>query len=173
MSKFSIQDIFKKYGPDYIKKHKLSKEQWKVYNSIIHCKTQALGIHSITCTECGHTHTELNSCRNRHCPNCQVYAREKWIQKENSYILDCPYFHIVITIPSELNEVVLYNTKTCYDILFKATSESILTLANDKKWLGAKVRYNLCFTYLGTNLRISSAYSFYCYWWWYIKQQVD
>jgi len=70
---------------------------------------------------------------------CQAYAREKWIQKESSYILDCPYFHIVTTIPSELNRLVLYNSKICYDILFKATSEAILTLGNDPKWLGAKV----------------------------------
>ena len=139
MNKYSIQDIFKEYGLEYIKKHKLSKEQWKVFNAITSCKTQALGIHTITCNECGETHIALNSCRNRHCPNCQAYAREKWIEKESSYILECPYFHIVTTIPCELNEIVLYNTKICYDILFNATSEAILTLTKDKKWLGAKV----------------------------------
>ena len=139
MTKFSIQDIFKDYGPQYIKKHKLSKEQWKVYNSIINCKTPKLGVHMITCKECGETLIALNSCRNRHCPNCQSYAREKWIEKESSYILDCPYFHIVTTVPYELNELFLYNSKTCYDILFKATSDSILELSNDTKWLGAKV----------------------------------
>lgn len=139
MSKYSIQDIFKEYGAKYIKTHKLSKEQWKVFNAIVNCKTKELGIHTITCNECGETHIALNSCRNRHCPNCQAYAREKWIEKESSYILDCPYFHIVTTIPCELNEIVLYNTKICYDILFKATSEAILTLTKDKKWLGAKV----------------------------------
>ena len=139
METCSIQEIFSIYGPDYIKKHKLSTEQWKVYNAITRCKTGELGIHTITCTECGDTHIALNSCRNIHCPNCQAYAREKWIQKENSYLLDCSYFHIVTTIPSELNEIVLYNQKTCYNILFKATSESILKLAQDTKWLGAKV----------------------------------
>ena len=139
MMEFSIQQIFQKYGPEYTKTHKLSKEQWKVLNSIISCKTQGLGIHIITCEECGEQHIALNSCRNRHCPNCQAYAREQWIEKESSYILECPYFHIVTTVPSELNEIFLYNSKTCYDILFKATSESILTLAKDKKWLGAKI----------------------------------
>ena len=139
MSKFSIQDIFQVYGPAYIKNHKLSHEQWKVYNSIVNCKTEALGIHTITCEDCGDIHTGLNSCRNRHCPACQSYAREKWIEKESSYVLDCPYFHIVTTIPCELNELVLYNSKICYDILFKATSEAILELANDPKLLGAKV----------------------------------
>ena len=139
MDKFTIQDIFKKYGPKYIQNHNLSNEQWKVYNSIINCKTGTLGIHTITCNDCGNKHIALNSCRNRHCPNCQAYAREKWIDNESSYILDCQYFHIVTTIPIELNEIFLYNQKICYEILFKASSSAILELAKDKKWLGAKI----------------------------------
>lgn len=139
MSKYTIQDIFQTYGNDYISKHKLSKEQWKVYNAIIKCKTKELGIHTMTCSECGETFTSFNSCRNRHCPMCQAYKREKWIEKESNYLLNCPYFHIVTTIPYELNEIILYNKKDCYQILFEATSESILELCNDPKWLGAKV----------------------------------
>ena len=127
------------YGPEYIKHHNLSKVQRKVYNAIINCKTKELGIHNITCKECGETITGFNSCRNRHCPMCQAYKREGWIEKESSYLLNCPYFHIVTTVPSELNEIALYNKKEFYNILFKATSESILELCNDPKWLGAKV----------------------------------
>ena len=139
MSKYTIQDIFIKYGPEYIKNHNLSNDQWKVYNAIINCGTKELGYHICTCKECGEEYFGYNSCRNRHCPMCQAYARECWIQKESSYLLDCPYFHIVTTIPSELNELVLYNQKEIYNILFKATSESILELCEDPKWLGAKV----------------------------------
>lgn len=139
MTKFSIQYIFQNYGPEYTKKHNLSDEQWKVYNAICKCKTLDIGLHIITCKQCGQPHIDLNSCRDRHCPNCQNYAREKWIHKESSYILNCPYFDIVTTIPCELNDIVLYNKKTCYDILFKATSQSIQELSNDKKWLGGKV----------------------------------
>lgn len=135
----TIQDIFRKYGPEYIKHHKLSKEQWKVYNAIMSCKTKELGIHNIICKECGEVITGFNSCRNRHCPMCQSYARECWIKNQSNYLLDCPYFHIVTTVPSELNEIALYNQKEFYNILFKATSESILELCNDPKWLGAKV----------------------------------
>ena len=135
----TIQDIFHMYGTEYIKKHKLSKEQWKVYNAIMKCKTKELGIHTITCKDCGESITSFNSCRNRHCPMCQSYAKEKWINKESSYLLECPYFHIVTTVPDELNEIALYNQKEFYNILFKATSEAILELANDPKWLGAKV----------------------------------
>lgn len=138
MSNF-IQDIFIKYGPDYIQKHKLSSDQWKVFNAIKNCKTINLGFHTMTCKDCGEKFSSFNSCRNRHCPMCQAYKREQWIQNESSYLLDCPYFHIVTTIPSELNEIVLYNQKIMYNVLFKATSESILGLCQDPKWLGAKV----------------------------------
>ena len=139
MSEYTIRDIFKMYGPEYIKNHNLSKEQWKVYNAIINCGTKELGYHICTCNECGEQYFGYNSCRNRHCPMCQNYAREKWINKESSYLLDSRYFHIITTVPYELNELFLYNEKICYNILFKATSESILELADDPKWLGAKV----------------------------------
>lgn len=139
MSSFTIQDIFREYGPEYIKNHKLSKEQWKVYNCLIKCKSKELGVHMITCKECGETTIGYNSCRNRHCPMCQAYAREQWIQKESSNLLNCPYFHMVTTTPCELDEIALYNQKVFYDILFKANSEAILELCNDPKWLGAKV----------------------------------
>ena len=139
MTKYTIQDIFKIYGPEYIKNHNLSKEQWKVYNAVINCGTKELGYHVCTCEECGEEYFGYNSCRNRHCPMCQNYKREKWIQNESSYLLDSKYFHIITTVPYELNEIFLFNQKICYDILFKSTSESILELSNDSKWLGAKV----------------------------------
>ena len=139
MHKYNIQDIFKIYGNNYIKNHKLSKQQWKVYNSIINCGTKELGYHICTCKDCGEQYFGYNSCRNRHCPMCQNYAREKWIQNESAYLLDCSYFHIVTTVPYELNEIMLYNKKDVYKTLFKATSESILELCDDPKWLGGKV----------------------------------
>ena len=139
MPKYTIRDIFKAFGPVYIKNHNLSKEEWKVYNAIINCGTKELGYHICTCTDCGEEYFGFNSCRNRHCPMCQNYAREKWIEKESSYLLDTKYFHVITTVPSELNEIAMYNKKIFYNILFKATSEAILELANDPKWLGAKV----------------------------------
>lgn len=139
MPNYTIQDIFTMFFSDYIKKHKLSKEQWKVANAILKCKTKKLGYHKITCQNCGETIYGYNSCRNRHCPMCQSYAREKWINSESNYLLDCPYFHIVTTVPSELNEIAMYNKKEFYNALFKATSEAILELCEDSKWLGAKV----------------------------------
>lgn len=139
MSNDTIRDIFINYGNDYTKKHNLSNEQWKVFNAIRNCGTKQLGYHICTCEECGEEYFGYNSCRNRHCPMCQNYAREKWINNESSYLLDSKYFHIITTVPYELNEIFLYNKKICFNILFKATSKSILELCNDPKWLGAKV----------------------------------
>lgn len=136
---YSIQDIFHKFGPAYISNHKLSKEQWKAYNGITKCQTKEMGLHIIKCNDCGEITSGLNSCRNRHCPMCQFYAREKWINNESSYLLDCPYFHVVTTVPSELKEIALYNQREFYNILLKANSDAILQLADDPKWLGAKV----------------------------------
>ena len=136
---YTVQDIFQKFGIDYINQYNLSDEQWKIFNAITKCKTKELGIHTITCSECGEITIGYNSCRNRHCPMCQSYAREKWIDNESKYLLDCAYFHIITTVPAELNEIAMYNQKDFYNILFKATSESILELANDPKWLGAKI----------------------------------
>lgn len=138
-NKYTIQDIFKIYGDAFIEKYHLSKEQWQVFNAIRNCKTKELGYHICTCEECGEEYFGYNSCRNRHCPMCQAYTRECWIEKESSYLLDCSYFHIVTTVPYELNEIFLYNQKELYNILFKATSDSIIELSNDPKWLGAKV----------------------------------
>ena len=117
--KYTIQDIFIKFGPNFILNHNLSKEQWKVYNAIMNCKTRFLGFHTITCKHCGKTITGFNSCRNRHCPMCQNYKREQWIEKETSNLLDCPYFHIITTTPHELNELALYNEDVFYKLLFK------------------------------------------------------
>ena len=136
---YNVQNIFQKFGDIYISLYNLSDEQWKVFNAIRKCKTKELGIHTITCSECGDTTIGYNSCRNRHCPMCQSYSREKWIENESKYLLDCAYFHIITTVPAELNEITIYNQKEFYKILDKATSESILELASDPKWLGAKI----------------------------------
>ena len=80
MYKYTIQEIFQKYGDEYVNKHNLSKEQWKVFNAIRNCATKNLGYHICICEECGEEYFGYNSCRNRHCPMCQNYARERWIQ---------------------------------------------------------------------------------------------
>ena len=124
MPNLTIQDIFLLFFNDYKAKNKLSDEQWKAVNAILKCKTKDLGYHTITCKECGETIYGYNSCRNRHCPMCQSYAREKWINNESNYLLDCPYFHIVTTVPSELNEIAIYNKKE-YNLPIEITAHSL------------------------------------------------
>ena len=102
------------------------------------CRTVVLGGHKDKCDHCGHLEISYNSCRNRHCPKCQTLAKEKWIEARGKDLLPVEYFHVVFTIPSELNPLVLLNRKVMYDLLFCSVSETLMELANDRKHLGAK-----------------------------------
>jgi hypothetical protein len=117
--------------------HKLSLQQRNAMFAIEHCRTSVLGGHIDTCDACGHTRIFYNSCRNRHCPKCQGLNRIKWVDKLSSTLLPVRYFHIVFTIPAQLNALALCNQECVYDILFKAASESLQMLAKDSKYLDA------------------------------------
>ena len=103
------------------------------------CRTAVLGGHRDKCDNCGHLEVSYNSCRNRHCPKCQTLQKEKWIEARNEDLLPIEYFHVVFTIPSELNHLVSMNQKVLYDLLFRSASETLMELANDPKHLGAKI----------------------------------
>jgi len=103
------------------------------------CRTAVLGGHRDKCDNCGHMEISYNSCRNRHCPKCQTLRKEKWIADRNEDLLPIEYFHVVFTIPSELNHLVSMNQKVLYDLLFRSASETLMELANDPKHLGAKI----------------------------------
>jgi predicted Zn-ribbon and HTH transcriptional regulator len=133
-----LQDIINQHGDEFLKNHKLSPEQWKAYAAIKHCRTAVLGAHVDVCGECGYEKISYNSCRNRHCPKCQALAREQWIEKQNQYLLNTGYFHVVFTMPDELNALMLRNQDVAYGLFFKAVSETLLELCADKKYLGAK-----------------------------------
>jgi len=104
---------------------KATKEQWKVANAIINCRTEALGGHLYKCNDCSFEQPRYNSCRNRHCPKCQQGATSKWLEKRASELLPVPYFHVVFTIPHELNGIALQNKKVFYNLMFKAVSETL------------------------------------------------
>jgi hypothetical protein len=131
-----LAEVFSLFGDQYTRMHKLTVQQHKAMSAIRNCRTAALGGHIETCCCCGHTRVFYNSCRNRHCPQCQGLNRERWVDKLASELLPVRYFHIVFTIPSQLNTLALFNQECIYDILFKAASESILTLAKDRNHLG-------------------------------------
>lgn len=131
-----VADIFAAFGEQYRSEHKLPLQHRNAMFAIENCRSSVLGGHVDSCDCCGHQRISYNSCRNRHCPKCQGLNRIKWIDKLSSSLLPVRYFHIVFTIPSELNRLVLVNQKCLYDILFKAASESLLLLAKDPKHLG-------------------------------------
>ena len=97
-----VQNIMKKYGNEYREENKLPKHKLKVMRAIENCRTSELGAHVDVCDECGYEKISYNSCRDRHCPKCQNVAREKWIAEREKELLNVKYFHVVMTIPSEL-----------------------------------------------------------------------
>jgi hypothetical protein len=103
------------------------------------CRTAVLGGHKDQCDSCGHLEISYNSCRNRHCPKCQTLRKEKWIEARSDDLLPIQYFHVVFTIPSELNPLVSMNRKIMYDLLFRSVSETLAELAHDPKHLGARI----------------------------------
>lgn len=135
----AISKVFKRFGSSYKEKHSLNYDQIRVYNNITTCRTESLGTRIYQCEECGHKIFTYNSCKDRHCPNCQDYKKEVWIEKHKNEILDITYFHVVMTVPAELHPIFYHNSKKMYNLLFKATSETILELCEDEKYLGVKV----------------------------------
>lgn len=133
-----IQDIFNQFGDSYLETHTLSPVQGKAFRAIQNCRTSALGAHIDTCDECGFEKISYNSCRNRHCPKCQTLPKEQWVEKQNDCLLNTSYFHLVFTLPEELNTIMLQNQKTAYGLFFKAVSETLTQLCADEKYLGAK-----------------------------------
>ena len=113
----------------------------KVLLAIARCRTAALGGHLDECTRCGHRAISYNSCRNRHCPKCQTGARERWIAARQRELLPTRYVHVVFTLPRELAPLVLQNKKAVYDLLFRASAETLLEVARDPKHLGAEIGF--------------------------------
>lgn len=134
---YELADVLGKYGQAYRENRKLPLSDHKVMNAIQACRTAALGGHLDQCSSCGYQRNAYNSCRNRHCPKCQGMNQLKWIDNRASELLPIGYFHMVFTIPKELNSLCLINKKQLYGILFKASSQTITMLCKDKKYLGA------------------------------------
>lgn len=136
-----IADIFRAAGPAYRAFHAghLSLQHLKVMSAIEQCRTAALGGHVEACQDCGRRRVSYNSCRNRHCPKCQGAAARTWLAEREADLLPVGYFHVVFTVPAEVGEIAFHNKATVYDLLFRAASETMLTIAADPRHLGARI----------------------------------
>ena len=138
---YPIQDIFLKYYDTAIAQYPVDGFIHKTASDIMKCKTPALGGNVSICQDCGHLEVHYNSCRNRHCPCCQGLVKEKWIDKRKSEVIDAPYFHVVFTVPEELNPLIYANKKLLYSLLYKASADTLMELAQDKKYLNASIGF--------------------------------
>jgi len=136
-----IADIFRRHGPAWRATHAghVSLGQLKVMAAIETCRTAALGGHIEGCEECGHRRIAYNSCRNRHCPKCQGAAARKWLAAREVDLLPVGYFHVVFTLPAEIADIAAQNKAVIYDLLFRAASQTMLTIAADPRHLGARI----------------------------------
>jgi hypothetical protein len=136
-----VADIFRDRGPAWRKAHAghVSLDQLKVMSAIESCRTAALGGHVARCEDCAYTSIAYNSCRNRHCPKCQGAAAKDWLAAREADLLPVPYYHVVFTLPAAIADIAYHNKAVVYDILFKASAETLTTIAADPKHLGARV----------------------------------
>ncbi len=148
----NVQDIFKTFYPKYKLIYKSSKEQFKAARDIMDCKSASLGGHSYECKTCNHTQVSYNSCRNRHCTMCQGVNQAIWVDKRRKDVLDAPYFHVVFTMPEQLQMLIYYNQKLLYNLMYKAVAETLMELSQDKKYLGAQIGFLSVLHTWGQNL---------------------
>jgi len=136
-----IADILRRHGPAWraARAGHVSLDQLKVMSAIETCRTAALGGHVKGCEDCGHRRIAYNSCRNRHCPKCQGAKAREWLAAREADLLPVGYFHVVFSVPAELADIALHNKAAAYDLLFRAASETMLTIAADPRHLGARI----------------------------------
>ncbi len=138
-----VADLIRAAGEAFIERSR----QWirwkhvKVLRAIARCRTAALGGHLDECTRCGHRAISFNSCRDRHCPKCQIAARERWIAARKRELLPTRYAHVVFTLPRRLAPLVLQNKKLLYDLLFRTSAETLLEVARNPLRRGAEIGF--------------------------------
>lgn len=137
LEKDKIQQVFEYSFEEYASRYQPSGVQYKAAWSILACKSGTLGFNRSECQKCGYLEIRNNSCRNRNCPCCQAVNRERWIDARRAEVIDTPYFHVVFTLPQQLRPLIYSNQKELYSLIHKCTSETLLELCADKKYLGA------------------------------------
>jgi hypothetical protein len=151
-SALELATVFRKHGKQYRQKHRLPLQQLRVMRAIETCRTAALGGFVESCGQCDYQRRVYHSCRNRHCPKCQSLARAKWLVRQQAELLPVDYHHVVFTIPEQLAAIALQNPKIVYDILFRTSAQTLLTIAGDPKHLGADIGFFSILHTWGQNL---------------------
>ena len=149
-----VADIFRCLGPSYRRDHAehLSREQHRVMRAIECCRTAVLGGHVEQCDACGHQRIAYNSCRNRHCPKCQSLTRAQWLEDRHTELLPVEYFHVVFTLPQEIAAIAYQNKALVYDMLFRASAQTLRAIAADPKHLDAEIGFIAILHTWGQNL---------------------
>ena len=138
MSNLLIQKIWQDSYDDYCSSGSFQSDVQRTASlAILRCKTGSLGYNLSECPDCGHTEFHSNSCRNRNCPNCQAVNKEIWVDKRRAEVIDSPYFHVVFTLPHELNPLIYCNQTLLYGLFHKCCAQTLLELSTDQKYLGA------------------------------------
>lgn len=138
MNNLFIQKIWLSSYDGYCSSGQLQSDvQKQASRAILRCKTGALGYNVSECSDCGHMEFHSNSCRNRNCPNCQAVGKELWVDKRRAEVIDSPYFHVVFTLPHELNPLIYCNQSLLYGLLHRCCAQTLLELSADQKYLGA------------------------------------
>jgi Putative transposase/Transposase zinc-binding domain len=150
--RLEVDEILRTHGDTYRARHSISPEQATVLRRLTACRTAALGGHVDTCDACGTVQISYNSCRDRHCPKCQSTRQIAWVQSRLARLLPTPYFHVVFTLPEQLQPLGLKNRRALYDLLFRAASETLLQLAADSRRLGAQIGATAVLHTWGQNL---------------------
>src|ERR1700747_3037480 len=138
-----VADVIRAAGRSFIDRNRswLNRLHLKILTAIERCRTAALGGHLDQCPRCGYRAISFNSCRNRHCPKCQSGARDKWIAARQNELLSVAYVHVVFTLPHQLSQLALQNKHVLYDLLFRASAETLQEVARDPRHLGADIGF--------------------------------
>lgn len=141
--RIELADILRTHGQAYLAGHSLCASQAKAWRAIVACRTEALGGHIQQCDACNAVRYAYHSCRNRHCPKCQTRAKEQWVSARNRELLPVPYTHLVFTLPHAINGLAGSHFRVITDILFKASSETLMAFGADPRWLGGQLAFSL------------------------------
>ena len=147
-----VADILRAGAGSYRETHRLSAQQQRVVNALVSCRTAALGGFKACCEHCGAVTIQYASCRNRHCPKCQTLAQTRWVERQCADLLDIGYWHVVFTLPHELNPIAQGNPALIYRLLFHAASKTLLEFGRNPRWLGGELGITMVLHTWGQNL---------------------